>query len=103
MLAKWVNVLPLFVVRWLALRYCERFPWHYEGRVKRTMIAALPDCHFKVDGALREEWQPDANERDPELGPCRDTCGFFVRGRPCTCAASRIAAGLTLPQPTAKQ
>lgn len=48
MLAKWVNILPLFVVRWLALRYCEQFPWYYEGRVKRMLVCALPDCYFKV-------------------------------------------------------
>lgn len=24
MLARWMELLPLFVVRWLALRYCER-------------------------------------------------------------------------------
>jgi hypothetical protein len=51
MLAKWVNVLPLFVVRWLAVRHCERFPWYYEGRIKRTFVCALPDCYFKVSDA----------------------------------------------------
>lgn len=25
MLAAWTEILPLFVVRWLARRYCERF------------------------------------------------------------------------------
>lgn len=49
MLAKWANVLPVFVVRWLALRHCERFPWYYEGRVKRMFVCALPDCYFKVE------------------------------------------------------
>lgn len=54
MLAKWVNVLPLFVVRRLALRYCERFPWYYEGRVKRTFVCALSDCYFKVSEPDKE-------------------------------------------------
>ena len=55
MLARWVNVLPVFVVRWLAIRYCERFPWYYEGRVKRTFVVALPDCYFKLPEGQGED------------------------------------------------
>lgn len=49
MLAKWTELLPLFVVRWLASRYCERVPYHYEGQVHRTFAVARPDVLFKVD------------------------------------------------------
>ena len=48
MFRPWVLILPVFVVRWLALRYCERFDYYYEGRVKRTFVAARPDVFFKA-------------------------------------------------------
>lgn len=48
MLAKWANILPLFVVRWIATRYCERLYWHYENGIRQSLIYALPDCCFKV-------------------------------------------------------
>lgn len=31
MLNKFTELLPLFIVRWLAVRYCERIPYAYEG------------------------------------------------------------------------
>ncbi len=49
MLAKWTEILPVFVVRWLAKKYCERVPYAYEGRVERKMAVARPDVLFKVD------------------------------------------------------
>lgn len=51
MLHKWTEILPLFVVRWLALRHCERFNYKYEGRVDRVFAAARPDVLFKVEDA----------------------------------------------------
>lgn len=31
MMRSWVNILPLFIVRRLAIRYGERFDYRYEG------------------------------------------------------------------------
>jgi hypothetical protein len=60
MMRPWVNVLPLFVVRWLARRYGERFDYRYEGRVRRTFAQATEDCFFKIDGdRLNKEPQRD--------------------------------------------
>jgi len=50
--------------------------------VLRDRLAAHP---------VADAAEPDKNEDDPELGPCQTTCGFYVRGRPCACAASRRA------------
>lgn len=43
----WVNILPLFVVRWLALRHGERFTYRY-GKHERVFALATRDCFFKV-------------------------------------------------------
>lgn len=43
MLAAWTVILPLFVVRWLALRYCQRLP--FEGLI---VVQALPDVFIRV-------------------------------------------------------
>lgn len=48
MLAKWTEILPVFVVRWIARRYCERVPYGYEGREQRMMATARPDILIKV-------------------------------------------------------
>lgn len=50
----WVNILPLFIVRWLALRYGERLDYRYEGRVKRVFVQATTDCYFKVVEAMHK-------------------------------------------------
>lgn len=47
MLAAWTEILPLFIVRWLALRYCERVPVMREAN-QRTMAVARPDVYIKV-------------------------------------------------------
>jgi len=47
MLAKWTEVLPLFVVRWLALRICERGFVFREGH-DRIVAFARPDVMFKI-------------------------------------------------------
>lgn len=39
MLAAWTEILPLFVVRWLALRLCERVPISREGHGRQAAIA----------------------------------------------------------------
>lgn len=46
MMRAWVNMLPLFVVRWLALRYGERFTYNY-GKHERVFVMATQDCFFK--------------------------------------------------------
>ena len=48
MLSKWCELLPLFVVRWLAVRYCGRVGYAYEGRVERTFAVARPDVLVKL-------------------------------------------------------
>lgn len=61
MLHKWTEFLPVFIVRWLALRYCERFTYSYEGRVPRTFAVARPGLMFKVDQDI-----PDVNTAEKE-------------------------------------
>lgn len=53
MLSKWTEILPLFVVRWLAHRMCERVHMYREGQY-RVVAVARPDVLFKV--------QPPSNE-----------------------------------------
>lgn len=49
MLAKWTEVLPLFVVRWLAIRHSERVPYGHESGKPVTYFAiARPDVLIKV-------------------------------------------------------
>lgn len=48
MLAKWVEILPLFIVRWLALRYCERVLAFREDH-SRILAVARPDVYIKVE------------------------------------------------------
>ncbi|MBK8527850.1 MAG: hypothetical protein IPL57_12385 [Rubrivivax sp.] len=47
MLAWWWELAPLFVVRWLALRYCERVPFDREGNA-RVAAVARPDVLVRV-------------------------------------------------------
>ena len=47
MLGRWTEILPLFVVRWLALRYCERVPFEREGNA-RVAAVARPDVLVRV-------------------------------------------------------
>lgn len=49
MLAKWTELLPLFAVRWLALRMCERVPMSREGN-DRVVAVARPDVYIKIKG-----------------------------------------------------
>ena len=50
MLASWVEILPLFVVRWLAIRYCERLIVFREEH-ERIMAVARPDVYIKIKKA----------------------------------------------------
>jgi hypothetical protein len=36
MISRWAEILPLFIVRWIALRYCEQIP-HTNGRAAVTV------------------------------------------------------------------
>ena len=47
MLAKWTEILPLFVVRWLAVRICERGFIFREGN-DMVVAFARPDVMFKI-------------------------------------------------------
>jgi len=47
MLSKWTEILPLFVVRWLALRMCECVPMSREG-CERMVVTARPDVLIRV-------------------------------------------------------
>ena len=50
MLKAWIEILPLFVVRWLAKRLSERFKVQMgTGNHTRTFAQARPDVFFKVE------------------------------------------------------
>jgi hypothetical protein len=44
MLGRWTELLPLFVVRWLALRYCERITVGHGAIV----VTARPDVLVRI-------------------------------------------------------
>jgi hypothetical protein len=48
MLAKWTEILPVFVVKWLAKRYCQRVSYYYEKRGERKFATAYPDVLIKL-------------------------------------------------------
>lgn len=48
MLKPWIEILPLFLVRILAVKYSERFVYNY-GEHRRKFAQARPDVYFKVD------------------------------------------------------
>jgi hypothetical protein len=47
MLAGWTELLPLFIVRWLALKHCERLRMYREGH-GRTVALARPDVFIRA-------------------------------------------------------
>ena len=53
MLAKWTWILPLFIVRWLALRYCEVLQIDREGKV--ICAVAHKDVLFKLPKEQQHE------------------------------------------------
>lgn len=73
MLAAWTAILPLFVVRWLALRHCQRLP--YQDQI---VVQALPDVLFIVPPEPRCKFHPDEPlfETDglPECFACNREC-----------------------------
>lgn len=48
MLAKWTEILPLFIVRWLAVRRCETVQAFREGN-HRTFAIARPDVLIRKE------------------------------------------------------
>lgn len=52
MLAAWTEILPLFVVRWLARRFCERFRFHAAPEVH--VVMARPDVLVEVPNEGQE-------------------------------------------------
>jgi hypothetical protein len=68
MLAWWTELMPLFVVRWLALRYCERVPFERGGNA-RTAAVARPDVLVRLPA-------PKINPADmPRRPGCKKTTG----------------------------
>lgn len=47
MLAAWTEILPLFIIRWLAVKYCERVPFSREGN-DRTAAVPRPDVLIRI-------------------------------------------------------
>lgn len=56
MLGSWIELMPLFVVRWISLRYCEQIT---QGGV--LFYSARPDCHF-TKAAKRAAAQKGTND-----------------------------------------
>ena len=48
MLSSWTEIFPLFIIRILAKRYCERVSYSYEGKIQRLCATARPDILVKV-------------------------------------------------------
>ena len=48
MLSKWTEILPLFIIRWLALKYCEAVPMQRENN-SRMVVTARPDVYIKIE------------------------------------------------------
>ena len=49
MLARWTELLPLFVVRWMARRWCERVTTSHTERPSLVMAMARPDVLFVTE------------------------------------------------------
>lgn len=47
MLAKWTEILPLFIIRWLAIKTCERVIIFRETN-DRVVAVARPDVYIKI-------------------------------------------------------
>jgi hypothetical protein len=47
MLAKWTEILPLFIIRWLAVKSCERILVFREGN-SRIFAIARPDILVRI-------------------------------------------------------
>jgi hypothetical protein len=54
MLRRWVQILPLFVVRWMALRWCERLPMEREGNT-RWVVCPLDGVYFRTAAPAPED------------------------------------------------
>ena len=53
MLAAWTELLPLFVIRWLAKRMCMRVSVERENHI-RWMAVARPDVYIRIGGRNAE-------------------------------------------------
>ena len=47
MLRWWIELLPLFAVRWLALRLCERLPMQRGGHT-RMVVCPRPGVYIRT-------------------------------------------------------
>ena len=50
MLKKWAEILPLFIVRWLALRHCKRL--QFKASPELIVVMPRPDVLVKVPKML---------------------------------------------------
>ena len=66
MLAKWTELLPLFIVRWLALRMCARVPMRREGN-DRVVAVARPDVDIKIGGSHGTAWRLPPRQADWQM------------------------------------
>lgn len=48
MLAKWTEILPFFIFKWLAIKNCQRMTWDH-GNYSRTFATARPDVFVVVE------------------------------------------------------
>jgi hypothetical protein len=53
-LGRWTEILPLFVIRWLALRMCERVPFGREGNASVAAVAR-PDVLIRVPASTKKQ------------------------------------------------
>lgn len=49
MLAKWTEILPLFIIRLLAKKYCEQVEYQYLPNISRDFAIARPDVLIKIN------------------------------------------------------
>lgn len=59
MLAAWTEILPLFIVRWIALRHCERF--RFRDSPELRVVMARPDVLFKLPAARAGQGKEASN------------------------------------------
>jgi hypothetical protein len=61
MLAAWTEILPLFVVRWLAIKHCERVHIDREGK-DRLCAVARPDVFIRIARMTATPTAPQTKE-----------------------------------------
>ena len=67
MLGKWTEIVPLFVVRWLALRYCKRF--YFKTSPELRVAMPRPDVLVKLP-AMPAMGCAETGESDKDPAGC---------------------------------